>query len=371
MSKNSMPLVTAYVTCYNQARYVVATLDSVRAQTYSNMELIVCDVCSIDGSQEIIRNWLAQNWPEAHFIEHKKNVGICKSINEIVTAARGKYLAGVAGDDLWIPEKTALQIDLLESLPQQVGLAYSDAYLMNEAGEEQAGYYIKTRVSNEIVSPLGLSGVTGSAPPPAAAVHAPVDLSACPHLDSCLMNKSADAFAVQRAGKLFNALLQINFIPAMTAMVRRRCYDKVGLYDEQLFAEDWDMWIRMSRGFSFAFLHTTTAYYRIHSASASHSVATRKAMNELMPAMFRKYAKKAWLRGTDREEYGNACLERYAIQLYRDSSSRRQWELLQLCLHYPHRENLFMFVSALLGLDYEQCVRLRKRLSRRKQHPHG
>jgi len=162
MSKKSLPLVSAYVTCFNQVKYVVETLDAVRAQTYPNMELIVCDDCSSDGSQEVIKHWMAQNWPDAVLIEHQKNMGICRTFNDILSVARGKYLAGVAGDDLWLPEKTTWQVDILESSSMQIGVVYSDALIMDDTGVLQPGYYIKNEMPEDILAKLGIPNHAGT-----------------------------------------------------------------------------------------------------------------------------------------------------------------------------------------------------------------
>ena len=82
MTQTGDPLVSMIVPCYNQARFVLETLESVRAQTYKPTELIIVDDCSSDDSVAIIEQWLQENGIHCTFIRHHKNRGICRSLNE-------------------------------------------------------------------------------------------------------------------------------------------------------------------------------------------------------------------------------------------------------------------------------------------------
>src|ERR1700730_9907262 len=131
----SFPLVTAFVGCYNQSRFVEECLDSVRDQTYPNVQVIIFDDCSKDDSVAVIDTWLKKHRLDWRFIPHKRNIGICASLNEVLRLARGKYISTVAADDIWLPDKTARQVEMMEQLPEDVGVLYSDAFQMDENGE--------------------------------------------------------------------------------------------------------------------------------------------------------------------------------------------------------------------------------------------
>src|SRR5580704_8434369 len=103
----SNPLVSMIVVCYNQSRFVVETLESVKAQTYKPTQLVIIDDCSLDDSVTVIENWLRKNRIDCTFVRHKKNQGICKTVNEALSLARGKYLSPIASDDIWLPDKIA------------------------------------------------------------------------------------------------------------------------------------------------------------------------------------------------------------------------------------------------------------------------
>ena len=78
------PLVTVAVVSYKAAEYVAETLDSIKSQTYKNIELIVSDDCSTDNTREIVRNWLQKNTGRFHnqrLIETPCNKGIPANCN--------------------------------------------------------------------------------------------------------------------------------------------------------------------------------------------------------------------------------------------------------------------------------------------------
>ena len=112
------PLVTAFVGCYNHSRFVEECLDSVRHQTYPNLQVIIFDDGSKDNSVSVIDTWLKKHRLDWQFISHTRNVGICASLNEVLRLARGKYASMVAADDVWLPDKTARQVEMMEQLPE-------------------------------------------------------------------------------------------------------------------------------------------------------------------------------------------------------------------------------------------------------------
>ena len=85
------PLVTVICVCYNQAQYVCEALDSVANQTYSNLELIVIDDGSTDGSGKVIKNWMV-NHPDATLILNGRNLGYCKTFNKAYRLSKGEML---------------------------------------------------------------------------------------------------------------------------------------------------------------------------------------------------------------------------------------------------------------------------------------
>lgn len=101
--RNNAPLVSVIVVTYNSSRFILETLDSIKVQTYKNIELIVSDDCSIDNTVEICQKWLKENrdcFKRTEIITVDKNTGITGNVNRAFNAARGIWVKGIAGDDL-------------------------------------------------------------------------------------------------------------------------------------------------------------------------------------------------------------------------------------------------------------------------------
>jgi glycosyltransferase involved in cell wall biosynthesis len=225
------PLVSIIVLCYNQSCFVLETLESVKAQIYEPTQLIIVDDCSSDGSAAIIERWLQQNRLHCTFIRHRTNQGICRSLNDALTATNGKYISMVSADDIWLSDKIERQVKIMEDQPETVGVLYSDAFLMDENGNALPSTFIAhTGRLNELPQ-----------------------------------------------GQILDKLLEGNFIPGMTSLIRRSCYDEVGMYDESLPWEDWDMWMRIAQRYSFIYSTAPSAIYRRHQNSLWHSNQGRMA----------------------------------------------------------------------------------------------
>lgn len=95
-------LVSIIVITYNSSKYVLETLESARAQTYQNIELIVSDDCSTDNTVEICREWIEENkerFVRTRLITTPANTGIPANCNRGVRAAQGEWVKLIAGDD--------------------------------------------------------------------------------------------------------------------------------------------------------------------------------------------------------------------------------------------------------------------------------
>lgn len=105
------PLVSVVIPVYNGARFLRAALESVFAQTYRPIQVIVVDDGSIDESGPI-----AQSFPDVHYIR-QENKGVAAARNAGIEAARGEFFAFLDQDDLWTPDKLKIQVDHLLKNP--------------------------------------------------------------------------------------------------------------------------------------------------------------------------------------------------------------------------------------------------------------
>ena len=111
------PLVSVIVGVYNKERFIGECLRSVLAQTYTHWELIVVDDASTDGSLAEVERVVGRN-SRTRILRREKNSGLpAVARNEGIRAAGGKYVAFLDADDLWKPEKLAVQTAYMESHP--------------------------------------------------------------------------------------------------------------------------------------------------------------------------------------------------------------------------------------------------------------
>lgn len=127
------PLVSVVIPVYNGENIINETLDSVLSQTYYNMEVIVIDDASVDGSRERI---LAYNDDRIRSVFLEKNRHVCYAGNEGFKLACGKYVAVIGHDDVWETDKVEKQITFLEKHPTY-NLCFSWADIIDENGQNR------------------------------------------------------------------------------------------------------------------------------------------------------------------------------------------------------------------------------------------
>lgn len=105
-------LVSIIMPSYNTGVYIKETINSVLSQTYGNWELIIVDDCSTDNTDEVVRPFL--NDQRIRYLKNERNSGAAVSRNKALREARGKWVAFLDSDDLWLPEKLEKQIKFME-----------------------------------------------------------------------------------------------------------------------------------------------------------------------------------------------------------------------------------------------------------------
>ena len=96
---------------YNTAQYIGESIKSVISQTYQNWELIIVDDCSTDNTEEIVKDFKDQR---IRFFKNEKNSGAAISRNKALKEAKGRYVAFLDSDDLWVPEKLEKQVIFIQ-----------------------------------------------------------------------------------------------------------------------------------------------------------------------------------------------------------------------------------------------------------------
>ena len=106
----NQPLVSVCIGTFNRADLIRECLDSVAAQTYPNIEVVVADNASTDATLDIVRAHLLG----VRIARRNTNSGLCSTTRNLALAqARGKYVAFLDSDDAWYPEKVARQVAFL------------------------------------------------------------------------------------------------------------------------------------------------------------------------------------------------------------------------------------------------------------------
>lgn len=206
-------LVTVIIPCYNHEKYVEETIESIVNQTYKNIELIVIDDGSKDTSPQIIEE-LSKKY-DFKFI-HRPNKGLSATLNEGIKLSQGKYVSVCASDDKLKLDKVEKQVNFMENNPHY-GMCFGKAILFDDDGSEE-----------------------------------PLEIK------------------YSRGGWIFDDLIINNFhIPAVTNMIRKNVFSDVGVFDENLWVEDWDMWVRIANKYQIGYMDEYLAYYRKHETNMS------------------------------------------------------------------------------------------------------
>ncbi|AKG22684.1 glycosyltransferase family 2 protein [Calothrix sp. 336/3] len=130
-----MKKVSVIIPVYGVEKYIAQTLESVLAQTYENLEILIINDESPDRSIEI-----CQQYTDSRIkIIHQKNRGLAGARNTGIRHATGEYLAFLDGDDLWLPEKIAQQVQHLETSPH-VGVSFCRSAFIDEFGKPLGTY---------------------------------------------------------------------------------------------------------------------------------------------------------------------------------------------------------------------------------------
>ncbi|GAH00514.1 unnamed protein product, partial [marine sediment metagenome] len=137
--------VSAIMANYNKAEYLPEAIESILSQTHANLELIIIDDCSTDGSKKIIESYASKDC-RIYPIFNNKNEGPPVSRNKGLKIASGKYIAILDSDDIALPRRLDIQYNFLEKHPEFF-LVGGGAIDINEDGKE---IRVNRPIANEI-----------------------------------------------------------------------------------------------------------------------------------------------------------------------------------------------------------------------------
>ena len=118
-------LVSIITPSYNTAKFIGETIRSVQAQTYPNWEMIIVDDCSTDNTDEVVAEYRKAD-DRIRYFKNEKNSGAAVSRNKALREAKGRWMAFLDSDDLWVPEKLEKQLKFMVENGYHFSCHYSE-----------------------------------------------------------------------------------------------------------------------------------------------------------------------------------------------------------------------------------------------------
>ncbi len=204
MTNKAMPLVSICTACYNHEDYIRDYFESIIAQTYPNIELVIGDDVSTDSSRQIIESYLPrlkERFVNVVYLPNETNLGIVRNCININGHASGKYIKPFASDDVMLPHCIENAVNFMEE-HADYAFGYSDCYVVPydyRHGDSPDGF---------------------------------------PHI--------LDPDYIKEGYDLFETMLRRQFITATGMFYKRETFEKYG-YDTEIAIEDQDFWLTLAR----------------------------------------------------------------------------------------------------------------------------
>lgn len=214
-----MTKISVVVPTFNRAHLLDDCLSSIVSQAYDDFEVVLIDDGSTDDTADVVSRY----GNRVRYV-YQENRGIPGALNRGIEESRGELIRFLASDDRLVPDALATEAELMDAHPE-VGLMYSQAWQIDETGTVTD--LRKPEFANDSYIRSGLDEIRD--------------------------------------------LLFWDHITCSTVLVRKACFDDVGLFNDDLrpAGEDWDMWIRVAKKYDVAYLARPLATYLKHSGNIS------------------------------------------------------------------------------------------------------
>jgi glycosyltransferase involved in cell wall biosynthesis len=240
-----MPLISVIVPTFNRAYCISRTIDSALAQSHNDLEIIVIDDGSFDGTGALIQDRYGSE-PRVRYI-WQENSGVSAARNAGFREALGDYIALLDSDDVWRPWKLELQLSCMEKYPR-VGMVWSDMEAIDPHGNVFAPRYLRTMYScwQHYPDPLQIF----------SEVQPLIDIF--PNMNDHVGDSKF------YSGNIFSQMMRGSLVHTSTVLLRRERLERVGGFNEQFTyaGEDYDYHLRTCHAGPVGFLDLVTIQYQ-------------------------------------------------------------------------------------------------------------
>lgn len=225
------PLVSVIIITYNSSSFVLETLESIKKQTYRNIELVVSDDCSTDGTVAVVEEWLNANskyFTKTKLVAADKNEGISANCNKGVRSTSGEWIKLLAGDDKLEPFAIEQYINFVNDNPEAKFMCCKlrmfgddEPFVKETEAHYEKFYYPKMSL---------------------------------PHTQQ------------------YDELLKLIYIPGPGVFYYRKLWEEVDGYEEKYkFCEEHPFFLKILKKYKLYFVDQTLVLYRVYKGSACRS----------------------------------------------------------------------------------------------------
>jgi glycosyltransferase involved in cell wall biosynthesis len=293
-----MPKVSVIIPTCDRAEFLRFAITSVLNQTFQDFVIVIVNDASKDHTREVIANF---NDARIKVIHNRVSKGAAGARNVAIINTNSEYIAFLDDDDEWLPEKLKTQTYLLDNSPPHVGGVCTGCFTIEKA-------------SGRVLS-----------------------------IDN------------PEASNLYKG----NFITTSSVLLRRECFEKCGLFDENMPASsDYDMWIRISKNFSFKVIKNTLVNYYIHEKSLTFHYEKKARALEILFEKHDDFFRK------DYREYSRQYLSLGVLYCYQGELQRGRKAFSKAIRMNPFGiRNYFNFALSLLGTEgFKKVKKLKEKV---------
>ena len=226
-------LVSVIIPTYNRESTIIRAVESVLSQTYKNIEVIIVDDCSTDGTLKLLKDNYSTN-QKVRIYKLDKNSGACAARNKGIDVSQGKYIAFLDSDDVYYPKKIEWQMNVLED----------DKYDLCATNYDRIDH----------------NGTNGKI---------------------TVKNLNGD--------NLLRELLFCNFITTGTLLGKKECFQDVKFDVSLARYQDWDLVLRLCKKYNFYFLNKSSLLQEYQKSSITSSTSHAKTFDALMNIYVKNY----------------------------------------------------------------------------------